>query len=75
MSVDPSQAIETFASQGQIRRRRRRRHGHRSLKQHKNARRFQRVIVLVFLGLVVVLASLYFAQRFSAYQPPPVIME
>jgi hypothetical protein len=75
MSVDPSPAIETFAPQGQIRRRRRRRQGHRSLKQHKKARRFQRAILLVFLGLAVVLASLYFAQRFSAYQPPPAIME
>ena len=75
MSADPSPAIETFAPQGQIRRRRRRRHGHRSLKQHTKARRFQRAIMLAFLGLAVVLASLYFAQRFSAYQPPPSVME
>jgi hypothetical protein len=75
MSVDPSPAIETFPPQGHIRRRRRRRHGHRSLKQHKKTRLFQRAILVAFLGLAVVLASLYFAQRFSAYQPPPAIME
>jgi hypothetical protein len=74
MRVDPSQAIETFGPQGQTRRRRRR-HSHRSLKQHNNARRFQRALVLLVLGVVVVLASLYFAQRFTAYQPSPPVSD
>jgi hypothetical protein len=70
MSVDPTQTIETFGPQGQTRRRRRR-HSHRGLKHNSGVRRFQRALMLALLGLVVVAASLYFAQRFSAYQPPP----
>jgi hypothetical protein len=74
MSGDPSQAIEAFSPQ-QVTRRRRRRHNHRSLKQHTANRRFQRALTLVVLGVVVVLASLYFAQRFTAYQPPASVTE
>ena len=74
MSVDPSQAIETFAPQGETRRRRRR-HSHRSLKHHTSARRFQRGLLLAVLALVVIVASIYFAQRFTAYQPAPPISD
>jgi hypothetical protein len=74
MSVDPSQAMETFAPQGQTQRRRRR-HSHRSLKQHTAGRRLQRALLLVFLGAAVIAASLYLAQRFTAYQPPPAIVD
>jgi hypothetical protein len=74
MSVDPSQAMETFAPQGQTRRRRRR-HSHRSLKHHTAGRRLQRGLLLLSLGAVVIAASLYFAQRFTAYQPPPALVD
>ena len=74
MSVDPSHAIETFGRPSETGRRRRR-HSHRALKHTPARRRLQRALMLTFMGLAVVLASLYFAQRFTAYQPPPSVSE
>jgi hypothetical protein len=76
MSADPSQTIPAFSpARSDPARRRRRRHSHRGLKRATSTRRVQRALALVFLGLVVILASLYFAQRFAAYEPPPVVLD
>lgn len=70
--ADPTQAIDSFAPAVE---RRRRRRSHRNLKRTNSVRRVQRIVALVFLGVVVIVASLVFAQRFTTYEPPAQVWE
>ena len=69
MSVDHA---ETLDVQGAHRRhgRPRKRSLSRRWRKSTAARRFGRGIGIFFLGLVIVAASLFFAQRFTDYRPP-----
>ena len=77
MGVDSSPSIETGASEpyeSPVERRRRRR-SHRAVKRKPAVRRVRRLVAILLLGAAVILASLFFAQRFTTYEPPSQVWE
>lgn len=70
MSLDEVQQGRVLSSSdSEVRRRRR---NHRSTKKRTaGMKKLQRVLAILFLGSLVIAASLYFAQRFTEYEPPP----
>jgi hypothetical protein len=72
MSVDEAQQGGILPpTAGTTVRRRRRSRSHRSLKRTHGVKKLQRILAIIFLGSLVIAASLYFAQNFTQYEPPP----
>jgi hypothetical protein len=69
MSVDEAQSTG-FGQEVATPRRRRRRH-HRHLMKRLGGKRLQRILAILFLGSLVIAASLWFSQNFTEYEPPP----
>ena len=69
MSVDEVQHSQAFGREVVVKRRRRR--NHRSQKRTPVTKKFQRILAILFLGSLVIAASMYFAQTISEYEPPP----
>jgi hypothetical protein len=66
MSVDEAQQGGVLSSTAVApARRRRRSRTHRSLKRTQGVKKLQRILAIVFLGALVIAASLYFAQNFT----------
>lgn len=71
MSVDEAQQGGVLAPARVEPRRRRRSRSHRAQKRTNGMKKVQRVLAILFLGALVIAASLYFAQNFTQYEPPP----
>ena len=73
MSVDEAQQSGVFGREAAAppRRRRSRRHHRSVMKRTAGKRSLQRILAILFLGSLVIAGSLWFAQSFTEYEPPP----